>query len=108
MPHELCDVAPRHRRGWHLLATHAEGLLECEGLLESPSSPRSSSYPAPKEPLGSAVLSQAWGSQGRLGSRREPRAGCSEFHVLSTSESPSIGCLSPLGGTSLLGACAWR
>lgn len=67
MPHELCDLAPRHRQGWHLLATHAEGLLECEGLLESPSSPRSSSYPAPKEALGSALLSQALGSQGRLG-----------------------------------------
>lgn len=71
MPHELCDLAPRHRQGWHLLATHAEGLLECEGLLESPSSPRSSSYPAPKEALGSALLSQALGSQGRLGFWRE-------------------------------------
>lgn len=68
MPHELCEVAARHRRGWHLLATHAQGLLECEGLLESPSS---SSYPVPKEALGSAVLSQALGTQRGLGSLRD-------------------------------------
>lgn len=107
MPHELCEVAPRHRQGWHLLTTHAEGLLECEGLLESSSSPRSSSYPAPKEALGSAVLTQALGSQGRLSSLRDVLC-CRELQVLSTSESPAIGCPRPLGGTSLLGPCAWR
>lgn len=83
MPHELCEVAPRHRRGWHLLATHAEG----EGLLESSSSPRSSSYPAPKEALGSAVLTQALGSQGGLSSPRD---------VLCSTEQAAGNCSAPL------------
>lgn len=42
-----------------------------KGSWSPPSSPRSSSYPAPKEALGSAVLSQALGSQGRLCSLRD-------------------------------------
>lgn len=67
VPHELCEVAARHRRGWHLLATHAEGLLECEGLPESPLFPQELIISCPQGSSGICCPESGLGQPGQPG-----------------------------------------